>query len=493
MIGLSAFREAYLSAGVVESSEFGDWNARQLRYAIYWAYFQNDAYSKLHTWSTKFKADYGLYRYIRGIYNPAFRLASFWQAHLMGGALDAAAGDGKAKSSALPILIPDTNAQAEALRLALATLWRDSNWQVKKDVLTLRGSVFGDVGLRIVDDPDRAKVYLDLVSPDLIRDLTMDPFGNVKGYVLEDVRDDPRGTGNVDRDVTYREVCTRDGDNVHWQTFLDNTPFAWNGTAAEWDEPYGFVPFVFIKHNDIGLDWGLSELHAGRAKFSEADDIASKTSDQIRKLVDAPWLFAGVTKSVATPTATAGTPTTDKPQPGREEIPALYAPVGATATPLVAPLDLGNTLAHIKEILSEIERDYPELKADELRLSGALTGRALELAQQPATDKVLQRRVNYDNALVRAQQMAIAIGGYRGYGGYAGFDLGSFAAGALEHSIGERSVFTKSAGDQLEEDGLLWNAANAAVQAGVPLELFLLRHGWTQDDINAIYGTQPQQ
>jgi hypothetical protein len=463
-----------------------------MRYAIFWAFFQNDAYSKLHTWSQKFKTDYGLYRYIRGIYNPTYRLASFWQAHLMGGALDANAGDGKQKPSAIPIIIPDTNAaRADALRIAIATLWRDSNWQSKKDVLTLRGTVFGDVALRVVDDPDRQKTYLDIVSPDIIKELTFDPFGNVKGYVLEETRADPRTS--TDRDVTYREECTRDGESVVWRTYLNNAPYAWNGETEEWSEPYGFVPFVFIKHNDIGLDFGLSELHAGHAKFSEADDIASKTSDQIRKIVDAPWMFAGMTKSATTPTTTAGTVTTNNPQQGREEIPSYYAPAGATATPLVAPLGLADSIAHVREILNEIERDYPELKADELRLSGALSGRALELAQQPAADKVLQRRPNYDNALVRAQQMAIAIGGYRGYKGYAGFDLGSFAAGALGHSIGERPVFHKLAADKLEEDGLLWTAANQAVQAGVPIELFLMRNGWSQDDVNAIYGAQPEQ
>jgi hypothetical protein len=495
MAGLTAFRQAYLSAGTENADEFSDFGARRMRYAIFWAFFENTAYSEaVNTWSKKFKVDYGLYKHIRTIYNPAYRLGSFWQAHLMGGALDPNAGDGKQKPSALPISIPDTNPRGDDLRRALAFLWKSSNWQIRKDIFTLRGAVLGDVALRIVDDPERGNVYLDVVQPSTLYDLTLDPFGNIKGYVIEEVRDDPRVSEvrGVDRDVMYREIVTRDGDLVHYLTTLNNAPFAWNNIAAEWDEPYGFVPLVVVKHNDVGLDWGWSELHAGLAKFREADDLASKANDQIRKLVDSPWLLSGVNAPSTTPTTTNSAALGGKPQPGREEVPILYAPAGATATPLVAPLDLGNTLLHIKELLAEIERDYPELKADELRLSGALTGRALELAQQPAADKVIQRRPNYDDALVRAHQMAIAIGGLRGYKGYEGFDLTSYEAGLLDHMIGERDVFRKTRGDRLEEDNLLYTGAASATTAGVPLETVLRRDGWTDDDLQDLYASLPQ-
>ncbi len=499
MAGVNAFREAYLSAGTTNPDDFTDFGARGVRYAVLWAMFENTAYRDIHTWATKLRKDYGLYKYVRGVYNPAFRLASFWQAHLMGGTIDPNAGDGQATPSCLPILIPDANKKGEALRAALAALWRESNWQVRKDVLSLWGTIYGDVALRPVDDVDRRKVYLEVVTPRILKDVTLDPFGNVKGYVLEEMRDDPRTPNATNpRQVTYREEVTRDAenrDNVIFRTFLDNAPYAWNGVAAEWAEPYGFVPFVVIQHNNVGLSWGLSEMMADLPKFHEVNDLASKANDQIRKLVDAPWLLAGVQKPTTTPTTTNTAATTDKPQPGREEVPMLYGPPGATATPLVAPLDLAATLDHIKELLGEIERDYPELKADELRLSGTLTGRALELAQQPAADKVLQRRPNYDDGLVRAQQMAIAIGGFRRYRGYEGFDLESYAAGQLAHAIGSRPVFQKTFGDLLEEQQLLWTTVAAAVTAGntldaptagALLELVLRKNGFTDEDLKQI-------
>ena len=85
-----AFREPYLISRFDDDAEFCDFDARRLRYAIYWAFYENTAYRKVHGWATRYKVDHGLYRYIRNIYNPAYRLGEFWKAHLWGGTLDPA-------------------------------------------------------------------------------------------------------------------------------------------------------------------------------------------------------------------------------------------------------------------------------------------------------------------------------------------------------------------------------------------------------------------
>jgi hypothetical protein len=486
MAGLKAFREAYLSTGAdatIDVGAFGDIAARQLRYAVLWAYFESDAYSKVHTWSTAYRASYGLYKHIRGVYNPAQRLGTFWETHLQGGALDPAAGDGTTEPSALPILTDN-----QALRQAIAQLWRDSNWQVNKDIYALRGAVLGDTAIRVVDDVSRQRVYLEVLHPGLLADVTRDPFGNVKTYRIEEQRPDPRGARNQ---VTYTETATRDGDLVVYQTLLNGAPYPWNGVAAEWSEPYGFTPLVAVKHRDVGLDWGWSELHPALAKIRESDDLASALDDQIRKLVNAPWLFSGVENPNKTPRTSGATPTQQRPEPGREELPALYGPTGATATPLVAPLDIAATSDQVQRILASLEADYPELSFEKLRLSGAASGQALRIARQPAEGKVQQRRAPYDSGLVRAHQMAIAIGGWRGYPGYQGFSLDSYRAGALDHRIGGRAVFGSDPIDQLEERQLFWQVAKVATDAGVTLESYLEDAGWTPERIRRAIAAQP--
>jgi hypothetical protein len=487
MRAIRAFREAWLTTGVLDEAEFSDPDARRFRYEVYWALYENSAYRNIHPWATKLKADYGLYKFIRSIFGMAFELGEFWRIHLMGGALDPAAGDGGAQPSCLPILTDN-----EGLRDSLATLWQSSNWATRKDVLTLWGAVMGDVGVKVIDDPTRGQVYLDIVHPGLLAEVATDAFGNVKGYTLEDERPDPRPNAQPGRAVVYTEIAGRDGDTVTYRTLLNGQPHAWNPeTGAEWSEPYGFVPLVLIQHNNVGLSWGWSELHPALSKVREVDDLASVLGDQIRKIVNPVFAFIGARKTEATLQMAGTAATPENPEAGRQDIPALYLPANASVTPLIANLDIAGASGHLAKVLAAIEGMYPELTAEKLRLQGGLTGRALELAQQPAISKALQRRAGYDHALVRAQQMAVAIGGFKGYEGYAGFGLDSYGAGQLEHSIGGRPVFNVGEGATLDDELIFWQAASAAVQAGLPLEAFLRRRGWSDADL-AQMGTQRQ-
>jgi hypothetical protein len=482
MAGLGAFKEAYMSAGVENTVTFESWDGRQARYAILWAMFENTAYQRIHSWSTSLKKEYGLYKYIRNVYNPANRDGIFWQTHLMGGALDPAAGDGKQTPSALPIVMTTESA---ALRGALAQTWKWSNLNARKDIVSLWGSVLGDVGVRVVDDMERQRVYLDPVHPGTLADVEFDPWGNVKGYTIEEQRPDPRPASGSQKPVTYTENAWRDGVDVVYQTLLDGKPYPWQG-EAEWAEPYGFVPLVFIKHNDIGLEWGWSEMQPVLPKVREVDDQASKIGDQIRKLVDAPWLFAGVDKPKKDVKTTGTAATTDRPEPGREELPAVYGPAGATATALVAPLDLEAALNHVNGILAELERDLPELQHDIWSVGSDPSGKALRVARQRVEAKVQMRRINYDDGLKRAMQMAVSIGGFRNYDGFSGFDLDSYSGGKLEFTIGARPVFQSDPMDRIEEETAFWTAAKTASQSGVPLEVFLQRANWKTEDIQAV-------
>ena len=483
MTGYKAFRSTYFSSDQINLSNFTDFSARRLRYSILWAMYENTAYDKIHTWSVSLKSEMGLYKYIRNIYNPSYRLGEFWKAKLLGGALDPAAGNGEEVPSVLPITM---ETESEGLRKAISQVWQWSNWQIKKDVFGLWTPVLGDGVLKIVDDPDREKVYMKPIHPGRLSDVDLDDFGNVKGYVLEYKQRDPRDGHSGE--VTFKEVAFRDGDDVVFQTYLNQGLYAWDGVAAEWAVPYGFVPMVVLQHNDVGLDFGWSELYPGLSKFREVDDQASKLNDQIRKLVEGAWLMAGISKPGTTPVVSGQESTEEKPQPGREELKAIYTTnAQAHADSLVAPINVGEVAASIKDLITELERDFPELRVDLSNASGDISGRALRINRAPVEAKVLQRRPNYDNSIVRAHQMAVAIGGMRGYGdAFNGFNLDSFEAGKLDHSIGERPVFDTDPMDELEQDAKFWENAAKAKTAGVPLVVYLEQQGWTKTAIAQI-------
>lgn len=499
--GYTAFREAYLNADTLDQtgdSDWADFDARKLRYGMLWAYFQGNAYRDIHTWAKKMRADYGLYKYTRDIYNPSFQLGSFYQTYIWGGMLDMEAGDGKEKKSALPIITDN-----EAIRPAISSLWTWSNWSTKRKLVNLYGAVLGDVFLQVVDDTAREKVYLKIVHPGIVRDVTLDPFGNVKGYIIEYERTDPEDPrGN--REATYTELVRRDGDLVIYELYKDGTLYDWDydpdqDTAGTGPEParalpYGFVPMVFIPHRDLGLVWGAAEAFNKLALFREVDDQASKLDDQVRKTVDSMWLFSGLDTPAASPTTSGADSTTTRPEPGREEVPALYAKdPAASAQALVAPLDIAGVGQNVRDLLASLERAYPELALYRVREGSDLSGRAISLIQRDAESKVIDYRDVYDGALVRAQQMALSVGGFRGYEGFTGFGLDSFDQGALDHMIGPRPVFAVDPRDELEIEAQKLANLQTAVNAGIPLDVYMRQHGFSEEYINDVVNSDEHQ
>lgn len=489
--GVTAYRESSFSSAEMSAAAraIGGWasyDARLQRYSVYWALYENSIYrDTLNLYATKLKADLGLYRHIRSIYNPAFRLGEFWATHLMGGAYDPAAGDGDETPSSLPIVTTNT-----AIRPAIERLWRDSNWQVGKSIWSRYGAVMGDAPLKVVDDPEKGRVSLVPIDPRKLRDFVVDSAGNIKAYALEEYRDDPLLPGQK---VRYVETAERDGETVIYRTYRGEgmALFAWDPNPAEWTVDYGFVPMVWAQHLNVGAGSGWSELHSDRSKIFEVDDQASNLSDFVRRMVNAPWVLSGAKApeqplsihpnfsqaSQAPPVGMTDSRTKDKQG-------MLYLPdPQARPHALVTDLNIADVTANILALTDEIERDYPELRFDKLRASGDASGEALRIARQPAEAKVLARRSGYDDALVRAQMMALAIGGFRGYDQYQGFSLDSYNAGALDHTVGPRPVFDLDEIDRISDETARATALKAMVDAGVPLASAMRRAGYKPDEI----------
>lgn len=489
LTGFVAFREAFVVSGLqedksVQLGNFEDWNSRRMRYEIYWALYENTIFRDIHKWSNKLKADYALYRHIRNIYNPAYRIGEFWKSHIWGGALDPKAGDGTKEASAIPIIIPKTNQTNEDdIRGAISQIWEWTNWSVKKDIYTLFGGNLGDVFLEVVDDTEAEQVYLDVLHPGLITDYVADRKGNIKSYTLMEARRHPNNAAQM---VTYEERCINEDGNIRYETYLNGQPWAWpDNDGDEWTVDYGFIPLILTKHIDVGLDFGWSEFHAGRPKFQELDDLASKTHDHIRKSVDPAWFMSGVSKSKVenTITRTAQDPDQYGSAPDRESLPFIYATnPQARAEALIADLELEAVLKGITMMLDEIERDYPELRLDENLAVQTNSSRAIRVARQKTEAKVIQRRSGYDNALVRGQQMGMSIGGMRGYEGFEKFKDDAFKSGLLDHNVGKRQIFGKDPMDDLEVEEQFWTVASLAVPH-IGLAYYLERGGWDEEDI----------
>ncbi len=221
---VKAFKESFLISDSFVESEFENIDNRRTRYALLWAFYENTAYREIHKWAQKFKSDMGLYKYVRNIYNPANRLGIFWQTHLYGGSLDLEVGGNL--DSALPVdEIGDGD--LKKIKSGLAQVWKWSNWAAKKDLYTLYGTVLGDVGIKIVDDTEKKRVYFEVVHPGAIKEIDRDRYGFIKAYHLEEPRIDEVGTV-----VVYEEIVTKEGDNINVKTLKNSKPFVWNGVDS---------------------------------------------------------------------------------------------------------------------------------------------------------------------------------------------------------------------------------------------------------------------
>lgn len=470
-----SFKKSYFDT--LDEDAWTGFDARRSRYSIFWGYYENTAYDTIHTWAKTLKFNYRLYESIRNLVSPGFVVAEFFKDHVFGGILDPEAKD----TGAIPIYTDD-----ESLRLAIADIWKYSQWPRNKNLFVLKGSIYGDVGLRVVDT--RSRVYLEIIDPALVKNVELDAFGNVRAYTLEYSRLHPDNEHNT---VTYREEVARDGEFVTFETFMNDSPFAYpdnidrTGTPREsWKEAYGFVPFVWIKHIDVGEDFGWSEFYPGLSKFRELDDQTSLLSDQIRKTIRPAWLIKGAKPSDMTFPET--NPTTRHPQPQRQETNLVYAHSSdVELEPWIAKLDISGAIENIKQLQEALERDYPELALHRLRTEGnVISGRALRIAQMPAETRVAERRGVYDNALKTGLQMAMSIGGFRGI--YSGIDLNSYRQGKLDFKISEREIFKVDPMDQSEINKEFWEAAKMAVDAGVSLPGYLEHAGYTEEDISTL-------
>jgi hypothetical protein len=517
-VGWGYFRDAFLNAdpqqmaqgGLGDFDAYSRWEARQIRYDIYWSMWQSNFFrDQCHFWSPAVKHAFGVYKHTRSIFNPVNRLVEFAVCHIVGGHLDTAAGDGESARSAIPILT-----EHEPLRKPLAKLWRDSRWQQQKSVWTRYGACLGDAPLIVDDDPERRRVKLRVIHPGHLKWVDRDSAGNVRSYILESwrydpqsgpaVKDlnptvDPRGTKVICR---YNEEAFVDKGAVTFRTYKNGALYNWRGATedgaelpAEWAVPYPFVPLVLPPHIDVGLPWGVAEPHGLLSKALEIDDAASGHHDGIRKRIRAPKLLAGIKAPGGPPFDTRGGRDAGEGGVGpdrqdwdaeeRQQIPFLYGPKECGVHDLSNDLDTPGINATIAALMAEIERDCPELQMD-VFATGDPSGRALRVARQRTENKIQERRSNYDAALVMSHKFAMAIGSIQGYPGYEGLPTDPFEDGVLDHEIGHRPVFSPDPLDDIEEGSAFWAMAGAAVKAGMPLEVFLEREGWSDDEIQAV-------
>jgi hypothetical protein len=501
---LTTFRKEILEPGSTKGSVdyFEEYEARMLRYRVLYAAYNLSLYDgsaaslgttmpSLHPFSSKLKSDHGIGRWTKCLYSSFYRIAEIHATSLFGGPLDPYAGDGKTRPTCLPI-----ETENEAIRPALAKMLRFSNFSSKKDVWCRNGAIFGDSPMRIMDDPEKKRVSISPVHPMHLESVTLDSYGNAKGYTISIEVADPRTKSQFAGRVKYSEVATRVNGQVRYETFLDNKPFPWNGQPESWTVPYDFIPLVTVKHIDSGLSiWGVSELSGAFKKILEIDDGASRIMEQMRVALEPTWFISGIQSrdhAAMAAQIAANTESTKSGTAGREEVLVIGArDPDARAQALVPNLNIGESSVHVERIYKSHIDDYPELRYDTTRARSDSSAKAIVEARKPAEAKLQMRRINYQDSLMRAIQMALSIGAIRGYPGFEAITPESYANGELDFVIAHRDIFDRDREDVLQALRLEAETIEAYQAAGVSPRRARELVGWTQQQIEDDIAAQP--
>jgi hypothetical protein len=424
--------------------------SRLSRYEIFDGYYNNIAYNRLMRYSETLKTTERLYKHIRGVYNPVARLVNLYVAKIFPGTLDLR----EARQGAIPII-----ESTPELNRSITQLWQSSNWNQKKNVYVRNGVRFGDSFIKIVDDIENERVFMQVVDPRKVKRVRHDATGRVIFIEFEFQLEIDRAWHTVGQIITPEKFITTKNGRP--------TPMFQNGRGemvAEWDNEYGFVPVVHTMHTDIDRRYGANDYYTQLHKINELNDLASINNDGARKQANMPLVIIGdVVNSLdyGSDNSTDSSNPDDRPRKDTKRV--LNLTKDSDAKPIPPSIDLNATLANIKELLLELERDMPELSLHRIRETGGdLSAPGVATAYNDAVSKLENKQGIYSAGQIVAHQMGVAIGGFRGYTGYESFNLISLESGLLEHNINPVAIVGDrlSRREKLTQTGSFLNNAN---------------------------------
>lgn len=472
------------------------YTARLSDYALYEAYADNTVYEALRFYADAVVRQKKLYKNTIGVFNPVKRLVDLYAGNVYNGTLNYDdLGEG-----ALPLAY-DNDALTEPLQQTLK--WSNLGQQLSRYVGD--SALYGDAFWWVVDDPAGQRVRLELLNPAKVRDMNTDEVGNIKAAVIEYERSDDAdieryqpskfGGATVATPKTYvfTMKMTRRDETVFFETFRDGEPWGFyadvNGELLpSWEADYPFIP---LKHAGFELTdeiWARNAFYASREKIDQVNSVASQLNQSIRRVIE-PILLA---KNVDAPVDSNGQKRlafSSQRDEGTSVSVLFVTGTEVDIAPLVIPLDIGQATAHIQTLLSEIENDMPILALQRIRDSGAVSGTAVRNMYGDAEARIQSARQNLDTPLAQALQMAVTIGGIRGYSGFEAFSADSYDNGDMELRVKERPVFP----DELTTQERIQGYASVANLPPAYQRIALADMNVPKDEIDVMVQEQPEQ
>lgn len=344
-----------------------------------------------------------------------------------------------------------------------------SNWEARSRVMLRWLGRDGDLFVKTQGNDSR--VWMTLIDAYDVTAFSVDARDN-----LTSIRIDKPIVIN-ERKRTYTEYWTSiDNYMAVWEHDKgENEKLERLGTPKEYhflgEFGIDFVPFVHVKFSDVGEKRGKSAISHALDKIDEANREATRLTQMLFRY----------NRPLMTVSANSVNPIDGSPLPveisegaadswlNDESILKLSGQ--ARVDSLVPNLNYEQALAILRDMMSELEQDLPELKY--YSLTGDLSGKAVTMLLAGALDRAAEVQSNMVQGLIRLDMMALTIGKF--WGLFPGLS-GSFDDGKWEHEITTDEMFSDDMSDRATTLQML-------VAAKMPLSAAMKFTGFSEEEI----------
>jgi hypothetical protein len=347
-------------------------------------------------------------------------------------------------------------------------IWQWSNFFAKKSLIVRQFALYGDLFIKTSVSAFKDSVHQQYFPPRYVMAYDEDEMGNLT-YIRLDIPDD---------DKTHTEIWTLEGYTTYLHKrgqYEEDERYLGDPVSQDTLKSLGidFIPFAHASFIDVGEDWGIGCFAHALDKIDEANRMATRLHEMLFRYNKALWVAQANAndsqgKPLPPPKVTGGSNTLTI-----EDDTILSLPGTSTLSALVPDIHYADALAILQDMMHEIERDLPELAYFDLKTSGAISGRAVEMLLGDAVDKVLETRSNFEAALIKADKHALTLGSIADI--FMG--IGSYDAGDFDHTINARPVFPM---DDTDRAALL----QIYTAAGLPLGSAMKLAGYPKDVID---------
>jgi hypothetical protein len=408
--------------------------------------------------------------------NPAHRAVEFHVSHLWPGSLP----------DAMPI-----QAKKRAVIDAIHQVWNWSNWGNEKQLAARKFANRGDLFLKVPTYRNASGIvtqtFLQMLDAANVIHFKKDARSFIT-YIRIDTHQLRSGEDGIEQ-VTRTEIWDKDTD-----TYTVYMHVKGKGAALkELGEPvekkfilesfgFDFIPIVHAMFCDTGDERGSNCYEHALDKVDEANMQATRLHQMLfRYNKPTTVVMANAIDDSGRPLPPPtiedrdGSSSSDLPvQIGDDDLWEL--PGYTKLEHLVPDLNYADALSILNAQMTELESDLPEILYYELKEKGELSGKALTTLLSGAVDRALEARGNAETALVRAQQMALTIAQIHGISGFEAETIGTFESGSFDHSFLPREVIPLSKQERAE-------TVKTYVDSGMPLDFSMLQNGFNEQDV----------